>query len=153
MKKILLIIPIFLILFSCQKKYSEKEKVESALKSIFENFDNPNFESFKEISTERIYCMFCIENPILTEEPYNTDREYFFKNFIHIIPELELFKQGKASTELKIVNENNKWSDITAYLTIWKKGVLEKNHEGQHLVIYLKRENGQLKFAGIDTIF
>jgi hypothetical protein len=152
MKKILLIIHISLILFSCQKKYSEKEEVESTLKFIFENFDNPNFESFKEISTERIYCIFCFENPNFTEEPYKTDREYFFKNFIHIIPELESFKKAKESTELKIVHENNKWSDITAYLTIWKKGELEKNHEGEQLGIYLKRENGQLKFAGIESI-
>lgn len=152
MKKILLITPILLILFSCQKKYSEKEKVESTLKSIFENFDNPNFESFKKISTEKIYCLFCFENPNITEEPYTTDREYFFKNFIHIIPELENFKKAKASTELKIVNDNNKRSDIIVYLTIWEKGELEKNHEGEQLGIYLKEENGQLKFAGIETI-
>lgn len=152
MKKTLLIIPVLLILFSCQKKYSEKEKVESALNSIFENFDNPNFESFKEISTEKIYCLFCFENPNITEDPYTTDREYFYNNFIHIIPELDSYKKAKSSNELKIVSENNKRGDIIAYLTIWKKGELEKNHEGEQLGIYLKKENKQLKFAGIETI-
>lgn len=152
MKKILLITSILLILFSCQKENSEKEKVESTLKSIFENFDNPNFESFKEISAEKIYCIICFENPNFIEEPYKADREYFFNNFIHILPELESFKKAKQFSEFKIVNENNEWSDVTAYLTIWKKGELEKNHEGEQLGIYLKRENGQLKFAGIETI-
>tara|TARA_R110000772_G_C13120985_1_gene421837 strand:+ start:141 stop:602 length:462 start_codon:yes stop_codon:yes gene_type:complete len=152
MKKILLIIPILLILFSCQKKYSEKEEVESTLKSIFENFDNPNFESFKKISTERVYCKSCFENKNLTEEHYKIDREHFFKKFIQIIPELYIYKEGKKSTELKIVNENNNWSDITAYLIILKKGELEKNHKGERLGIYLKRENRQLKFTGIELI-
>ena len=152
MRRIFLIISVFFILISCQNKLSEEEKVESTLKSIFESFDNPDFESFKNISAEKIFCKMCFENPNFSEEPYKTDREYFFNNFIHILPELESFKKAKEFSEFKIVTGSNEWSDITAYLTIWKKGELGKDHEGEQIGIYLKKENGQLKFSGIESI-
>lgn len=152
MKKTLLNILVLTIILGCQKKHSEKEKVELALKSIFENFENPNFETFEEISMEKIYCIICFSNPNLTEEPYMTNRKHFFENFIKKINEFESFKKAKISSELIIINENNKRSDITAYLTTWKKGELAENHEGEQLGIYLKKVNRKLKFAGIETI-
>ncbi|BAO76391.1 hypothetical protein WPG_2161 [Winogradskyella sp. PG-2] len=81
-----------------------------------------------------------------------TDRKHFFENFIEKINKFESFKKAKTSSELIIINENNKQSDITAYLTTWEKGELAENHEGEQLGIYLKKINGELKFAGIETI-
>ncbi|MDC1162092.1 hypothetical protein OAT18_01485 [Tenacibaculum sp.] len=141
-KKTLFTIFVLLIIFGSPKKKSEKEKVESALKATFENFDNPNFESFKKITAEKIYCIICFDNPKFTKEPYMVDTKYFFNIFIHKITESKSFKKAKVSTELKIINENNERSDVTAYLTTWQKGELEENHEGKQLGFYLKIKNG-----------
>jgi hypothetical protein len=147
----------FLILWnsSIGQVISQKDSLEILRKAeiVFNLFENPDYTLFKEISTDRIYCILCFDLPFLGEEdPYILDRKEFFDYHLKKINTYDNFIRATKSTEIILLKENDHRTDITIYFTIYQKDELAPGHEGAQLGLYFKKVNGEFKFSGMDTI-
>lgn len=127
-------------------------KIVRAVGIVIHNFENPDYNKFEDISTEVIYCILCDGTLESKLDPYVIYRKDFFENHLTNITNFESWKRATTSEELRLIREESKRSDITAYLTTWKKDEWVKGHEGAELGLYFKKVDGEYRFAGIETI-
>lgn len=80
------------------------------------------------------------------------DRKSFFDTHWENIRKSEAFKRATRKTDMILLADNDQWSDISVFFTVYLKDELAAGHEGAQLGFYFKRENGTFKFSGIDTI-
>ena len=132
--------------------YSDSLNIIKSIDQVFKTFESGDFKEFKEISTTEIYCILCEGTLDSKLGPYIIKQDDFYNKYLNSIKNFESWKRAKNSKELILVQENNSRSDITAYITTWKKNEYAEGHEGAQLGIYFKKINGEFKFAGIETI-
>jgi hypothetical protein len=138
--------------FGQNTEITDSIKIMDAIKKVQNNFDNPNYENFSNISTTEIYCNFCIEKKNSFLGPYRVKRKEFFDKYLKMVNENQIWIKSKKLNNIYLLRENKKWSDITALITIWKKNEIVQGHEGSQLGIHFKKINDDFKFAGIETI-
>ncbi|NQY30154.1 MAG: hypothetical protein HRT69_11875 [Flavobacteriaceae bacterium] len=154
-KQSLILISTVLFSFGCfAQKITTKDslKITKSIKSVIDNFENIDYKKFESISISEIYCIICNGTKDSKLDPYVISRKDFFENHLKTIKDFESWKRAAKSEEIKLILEKNKRSDITVYLTTWKKDELTKGHEGEQLGLYFKKRNGKYLFAGIETI-
>ena len=140
------------ISFGQEIEKADSIKIIESLERIFENFSNPDYEKFELISSSEIYCIFCDGKENSDIGPNMIDRKEFFDKYLKNINGYEFWKRAKKKNDLILINENNKWSDITIFITIWEKDEIENGHEGGQLVLYFKRRNEEFIFSGFETM-
>lgn len=153
MKKLIFIF-LFVNTYCFGQNISSKDSlnIKNTIKKVILNFEKPNYKEFKKISTLEIYCIICNGTLKSKLDPYVIYRNDFYKNHLTVIKESKSWAKAITTKEIKFVYENNKRSDITIYLTTWKKNELSKGHEGAQLGLYFKKINNEFKFSGIETI-
>ena len=149
----ILITFLFFTSLSFGQRVSETDSllIISKVKSVFNVFRKPNFSEFKKLSTERIYCIICLDKPEFRDAP-NMERRRFYNHHLKEIGQCDGFTRAMKSTEVILVNEIGDRTGITVLFTIYKKDELAPGHEGGQLGMYFKKVNNVYKFAGIETI-
>ncbi|MGK6352248.1 hypothetical protein [Parapedobacter sp. DT-150] len=133
----------------------ENKEIGQVLKNLF-NLKPENAKSSGPLFASDIYCMLCeVEDPIIHEKPYNRKNEEFIAENLADILSSDWLQRAKVSDNVFIEetpNDPAKRSDYIVFFTTHKKDEMAKGHEGALLGIYLKRENGELKISGFETI-
>lgn len=80
------------------------------------------------------------------------NRKEFFDHHINRIKDSNIYIKATKSEEYALIKENYHRTDITIYFTIYQKDELAPGHEGAQLGLFFKKENGEFKFSGMDTI-
>lgn len=127
-------------------------KLMKQVDTLFDLFENPDFTSFEKISTEKIYCIICFDRPDFEEEQYMLDRKDFFDNYLSKVAQFENFNRATKSKDIMLMKEDNHRTDISVFFTIYQQDELALGHEGGQFGIYFKNENGEFKFAGMETV-
>lgn len=127
-------------------------KVMTEVDKIFKVFSSPKLSEFEQISTERIYCIMCFDRPKSKDNPYMLNRKLFFDNYLQDIGKSDIFIRATKKFEVVLVADNNRWSDISVFFTVYQKDELAVGHEGAQLGFYFKKEKDEFKFSGIETI-
>lgn len=120
--------------------------------SVFKVFADQNFSEFEKISTNKIYCTMCFDRPDSKDDHYMLDRRSFFDHYLENIGKSDVFNRATRKINIILVADNNRWSDISVFFTVYQRDELAPRHEGAQLGFYFKRENGGFKFSGIDTV-
>ena len=130
-------------------------KVRDFVNQVFDIFENPDLEKFKEISVSTIYCTICGSFEETLKDGFMIETELFFKNHLNEIAKSDLWIRALKSNEIKYYKEpdhNNNISDITVFFTTWKRGESHPRHEGAQLGIAFKKIGNNYKFSGIETV-
>lgn len=151
---------IILIFFLCFSPLSFGQKVNqrdslmimSQVKAVFKLFSNPVLSDFERLSTNKIYCIICSDKPDTSEEPYIYDKRIFFDKYLKKVGQSDYFNRAMKSSDIIIVEENDRRTDIIVLFTVYKKNELALGHEGGQLGMYFKKVNNVYKFAGLETI-
>ena len=130
---------------------SDSLKIMAAIEEVFQMFEKPDYAQFEKASTDWIYCILCRQRPH-PRHYYMMRRKDFFENHIESLNEFEDFRKAKVSTKVWLEAENNKVSDITAFILAWAKDEYQMGSEGSCLGINFKRKANGFLFSGIETI-
>ncbi len=130
---------------------SDSLKIMEAIEQVFQMFEKPDYAQFEKSSTDWIYCILCRQRPH-PRHYYMMRRKDFFENHMESLKEFEDFRKAKVSTQVWLEAENNKVSDITAFVLVWKKDEYQVGSEGSCLGINFKRHGNGFQFSGIETI-
>jgi len=131
---------------------SDSSAVINQMNAVFHLFTHPDLTAFKDISTEKIYCIICFDKADLSEQPYMLDRKDFFLNYLKMISGSESFLRAKQSNKKVLIKEDDHRSDITILFTTYTRNELAPGHEGGQMGFYFKKVNGIYKFSGVETI-
>jgi hypothetical protein len=141
-------------LYSQEYKKIEDVEVVNLLDLIFKYADEKNINGFEEIISEKFYCIFC-DAIVNYDKPYIYSKENFIIKYLSDILNLDIFSNTYHSKEISIEDtwgdEYNR-ADLIIHFAIYEAKELSEGNEGGSLGIYLKKEDGKLKFSGLETI-
>jgi hypothetical protein len=141
-------------LYSQEYKKIENVEVVNLLDLIFKYADEKNINGFREIISEEFYCIFC-DAKVNYDKPYIYSKEDFIIKYLNDILNLDIFSNAYHSKKISIEDtsddEYNR-ADLIIHFTVYEANELIEDNEGGLLGIYLKKENGNLKFSGLETI-
>ena len=126
--------------------------IMSKVKAVFHAFNNPVFAEFKNLSTEKIYCIICFNSNEVSNRTNLIERTKFFKSYLRKIRQSESFKRAISSNTIYLVKDKDYRTEITVLFTIYKKDELAPVHEGGQLGMHFRKVNNVYKFAGVETI-
>lgn len=149
----LLIIFNFNFVLSQEYKKIEDKAVVEILDLIFRYSESKNIRGFNTIMTNDFYCILCGEI-VSYERPYIHSKEDFIKRYLTELLNIDLFSRAYYSNEVKTEMSDDVYrrSDIIISFTIYNFIEIGIGPEGGSLGIYLKKEDGKLKFSGLETI-
>tara|TARA_R110001592_G_scaffold9723_3_gene51443 strand:+ start:1546 stop:2019 length:474 start_codon:yes stop_codon:yes gene_type:complete len=131
---------------------SDSLKVITANKLLFSAIENNDLEIIKALSTDKIYCMICFDSTDFSQSPYMLEKIDFINNHLPSIKKNPLYHRAIQSNELLLINEYERRKGITAFWAIYQKNELSPGHEGGQFGVFFRQVNGELKFAGLETI-
>lgn len=149
---ILVIFNVNIVLSQEYKKIEDKEVVE-ILDLIFQYSESKNISGFNTIMTNDFYCLLCGEI-VSYERPYIHSKEYFIKRYLSDLLNIDLFSRAYYSNEVKTDMSIDVYrrSDIIISFTVYDFIEIGIGPEGGSLGIYLIKEDGKLKFSGLESI-
>jgi hypothetical protein len=148
---------LIMTLVSTGQSISEQDSLQIALEmqEILKGSATKEFHEFKMISARKISCLICEKGNMSKSEPFLFNRKDFFYKHLNKIINYEIWKRAQNSNEIIYFKEpsvNERYSDITVLITIWKENEYAVGHEGSQLGLYFKEINGKYRFAGLETI-
>ncbi|MBB6610118.1 hypothetical protein H7F15_03625 [Pontibacter sp. Tf4] len=124
--------------------------VMDAVKSVFQNFEKPNYSSFQKIAADDIWCLICNSGKPPVAASQYIDSRTFYEKLLKTIAVSADWQRAITSKEINLHRENQ--AEITAFITTWKAEEYAPRHEGSQLGIRFRKVNGVYLFSGIETV-
>lgn len=132
--------------------HTDSLEVAKACKNLFEIFENKDTEGLSGSATDKIYCTICSGSQVSSETDYYFDKEDLIENHFWTTGTDELFERSKKYNEFMLTKEQGEGLEITVFWTTFKPNEIGQGHEGAQFGLHFKKEDGEFKFAGLETV-
>lgn len=123
-------------------------QISNAIEQLFRVIAKPNYQQFKSIAASKIRCGICGTD----QSSKALSKKTFFDQHLKTLGQNETWQRAARKINPKYLLENQTYSDISVFFQTYQPAEIAKGHEGAQLGVWFKREKGQLKFAGLESI-